>query len=46
MNSGGGFAAGGKLSIEIIDPDAGGGEVAAQIAVDYGFQPMAASLFA
>ena len=36
---------GGKLASEIVDPDAAGGEVAHQIAADYGFQPMAASLF-
>ena len=36
---------GGKLTSEIVDPDAGGGEVASQIAADYGFRPMAASLF-
>ena len=36
---------GGKLTSEIVDPDADGGEVAAQIATDFGFRPMAASLF-
>ena len=36
---------GGKLTAQIVDPDAGGGEVALQIAADYGFRPMAASLF-
>ena len=35
----------GLLTWEIVDPDAGDGEVARQIAADYGFQPMAASLF-
>ena len=35
----------GKLSSQILDPNAGGGELAQQIAADYGFQPMAASLF-
>ena len=35
----------GKFSAEIVDPEAGDGELAAQIATDYGFQPMAASLF-
>ena len=35
----------GKLSSQIVDPNAGGGETARQIAADYGFQPMAASLF-
>ncbi len=35
----------GTLTAEIIDPDAGTGEVAQQIADDYGFRPMAASLF-
>lgn len=33
----------GKLSVNFIDPDANGGEVARQIAEDYGFQPMATS---
>ena len=36
---------GGKLTAEIVDPDAGGGEVARQISAEYGFRPMAASLF-
>ena len=36
---------GGKLTSEIVDPNAGNGETAQQIAADYGFQPMAASLF-
>ena len=35
----------GKFSGAFVDPDADGGEVARQIAADYGFQPMAASLF-
>ena len=35
----------GKLAFEIVDPSAGTGEVAQQIAADYGFRPMAASLF-
>ena len=35
----------GKLAFEIVDPGAGAGEVAQQIAADYGFRPMAASLF-
>ena len=35
----------GLLTWEMVDPDAGDGEVALQIAADYGFQPMAASLF-
>ena len=35
----------GLLTWEIVDPDEGDGEVALQIAADYGFQPMAASLF-
>ena len=35
----------GKLSAETVDPDAGDGAVAAQIAADYGFRPMVASLF-
>lgn len=37
--------AGGKLSVEFIDPDAGDGLVAKQIKQQYGFRPMAASLF-
>ena len=36
---------GGKLTSEIVDPHADGGEVASQIATDFGFRPMAASLF-
>ena len=36
---------GGKLTAEIVDPDAAGGDVARAIAADYGFRPMAASLF-
>ncbi len=35
----------GKLSVEVIDPDANGGAVGAEIAQSYGFQPMATSLF-
>ncbi|MCZ6658986.1 MAG: Gldg family protein [Gammaproteobacteria bacterium] len=35
----------GKLTVEIVDPEAGDGSVAQEIAVNYGFQPMAASLF-
>ena len=35
----------GKLTFEMVDPDAGDGVVAAEIAERYGFQPMAASLF-
>ena len=35
----------GKLSTEIIDPTAGDGSVAAEIQEQYGFAPMAASLF-
>jgi ABC-2 type transport system permease protein len=38
--------AGGKLSVEFVDPDAGDGAVARQISEQYGFKPMAASLFA
>ena len=37
--------AGGKLAVQVVDPDAGDGSVALQIAEDYGFRPMAASLF-
>ena len=36
---------GGKLTAQIVDPDADGGGVAQAIAADYGFRPMAASLF-
>ena len=35
----------GKFSVVIVDPDAGDGIVAQEIAEQYGFQPMAASLF-
>jgi ABC-2 type transport system permease protein len=35
----------GKLAVEFVDPQAGDGEVARDIAANYGFQPMAASLF-
>ena len=35
----------GKLTAEVVDPDAGGGDVARAIAADYGFRPMTASLF-
>lgn len=35
----------GKLSVEILDPQAGDGALAQEIATNYGFQPMAASLF-
>ena len=36
---------GGAFKVETIDPDTGNGEVAKRIAEDYGFRPMAASLF-
>ena len=36
---------GGKLTTEIVDPSAGDGELAREIAAAYGFQPMSASLF-
>jgi len=36
---------GGRLSVEVIDPDAAGGEVSRRLAEEYGFQPMATSLF-
>ena len=36
---------GGKFTSEFVDPDADGGEVARQIAANYGFRRMAASLF-
>ena len=35
----------GKLRVEFIDPDADDGAVGAEIAQNYGFQPMATSLF-
>ena len=35
----------GKLSSQILDPNAGSGELAQQLAADYGLRPMAASLF-
>jgi ABC-2 type transport system permease protein len=35
----------GKFQIKWVDPEAGNGEVAQQIAQDYGLQPMATSLF-
>ncbi len=34
----------GKFSFRFVDPEAGGGELAAQIEADWGFRPMAASL--
>ena len=36
---------GGAFTAEILDPEAGDGALAEQIAAEYGFQPMAASLF-
>ena len=36
---------GGRFSSRFLDPDANGGEVAATIKKDFGFRPMAASLF-
>ena len=36
---------GGKYKYSVVDPDADGGKVAAEIATQYGFQPMVASLF-
>ena len=38
-------ASGGKLTSQILDPDAGDGALATEIAEQYGFSPMAASLF-
>jgi len=38
--------AGGAFSAEILDPQAGDGSLAAEIQQEYGFQPMATSLFA
>ena len=35
----------GKLAVEVVDPQADGGALAEDIAANYGFQPMAASLF-
>jgi len=35
----------GRFKVEIVDPDANGGQVADQILNDFGFKPMAASLF-
>jgi ABC-2 type transport system permease protein len=37
--------AGDRLSTEILDPDADGGELAKHLEADFGFRPMAASLF-
>ncbi|GHF94360.1 Gldg family protein [Thalassotalea marina] len=37
--------AGNKLEVNFIEPEANGGRLALQIAEDYGFQPMATSLF-
>jgi ABC-2 type transport system permease protein len=37
--------AGGKLSLDIRDPEADGGALAKRLEADYGFGPMAASLF-
>ena len=37
--------ASGRLSVNFVDPDAGGGEVRDRIAQDFGFQPMTTSLF-
>jgi ABC-2 type transport system permease protein len=36
---------GGKLEVDISDPDAGDGSLAKKLESDYGFRPMAASLF-
>src|SRR5690606_14927610 len=36
---------GGRLSVNFVDPDANGGAVAQQIGADYGFRPLATSLF-
>ncbi len=36
---------GGRLSVEFLDPDAGDGDLSRRIAEDFGFQPMATSLF-
>jgi len=37
--------AGGRLQVNLVDPDANGGEVGRQIADDYGFRPMSTNLF-
>ncbi len=37
--------AAGRFRVQVVDPEAGQGEVARQIAQDYGFEPMAAGLF-
>jgi ABC-2 type transport system permease protein len=37
--------AGGKLSVQIEDPEANGGALAKKLASDYGFRPMTTSLF-
>jgi ABC-2 type transport system permease protein len=36
---------GDKFQLEVVDPNAGGGELAQQLESDYGFRPMAAGLF-
>ncbi|MDE0063102.1 MAG: Gldg family protein [Gammaproteobacteria bacterium] len=36
---------GGALTVEIVDPEAGDGALAEEIAANYGFQPQVASLF-
>lgn len=38
-------SAGNKLEVEIIDPQAGDGSIAQEIAENYGFRPMMANLF-
>jgi len=38
-------SSGGRLAVELLDPEANGGAVAQQIANDFGFQPMMAGLF-
>ena len=38
-------SAGGKFAWQILDPNAGDGSLALEISENYGFQPMAASLF-
>ncbi len=35
----------GRFTVDFVDPDANGGEVGRQIGEDYGFRPMATSLF-
>ncbi len=38
-------SSGGKLGVEFLDPEAGGGSLARQLEADFGFRPMPAGLF-